>query len=244
VLADVSFDVPRGEVVAVFGPNGAGKSTLLRLLAGELRPMAGRIEVLGRDAGRTPRRVMARLVAVVPQEEALLFPFTAGEVALMGRAPYVSRFALEGPGDVAAARRALEETDAIDLASRPFSELSGGERQRVLVARAFAQETELLLLDEPTAALDVRHRLDVYRLLAARNAARGATVVFASHDLDYAVRCARRVILLDRGRIRAYGEVREVLDPTLLRDVFGARAIVRDDEEAGAPQVSFYPLRD
>lgn len=226
-----------GESVGLIGPNGSGKTTLLRLLCGLLRPESG--EVLLRDRpvrGLRPKE-RARVLALVPQESRELFDFSLLEVVLMGRSPHLPRLALEGPQDYAAARRALADMDLAGREDRQLLELSSGERQRALIARALAQEPGIILLDEPTAFLDLRHRLEIHEILARLNRERRLTVVTVSHDLNLAARYAARLIVLDRGRIAADGDPASVLTPGLLRSVYETEALVAPDPATGAPCV-------
>ncbi|MCI0372200.1 MAG: ABC transporter ATP-binding protein, partial [candidate division NC10 bacterium] len=169
VLRGLDLTVDAGEVLGVFGPNSAGKTTLLRLLCGTLVPAAGEIRLFGRPLPEWPRRELARTVALVPQEAAVAFPYTVLEVVLMGRYPHGSRFGLPTPTDLAAVEDALVRTDLTHLAKVPVTDLSGGERQRVMLARALAQAPRLLLLDEPTAHLDLAHQAEVLACIAALN---------------------------------------------------------------------------
>jgi iron complex transport system ATP-binding protein len=221
VLQDVSLQVAPGEVLALVGPNGVGKSTLLRLMAGLRRPWEGQLLLAGRDMALMSRREVARTVAVVPQEVHMPFPFTVRQVVELGRTPYVKPFALGGDHrDRTAVERALALLGLEGMAHRPFVELSGGERRRVIIAMALAQEPQLLLLDEPTAHLDIGHQVEVMGLLS-RLAHEGLAVVAALHDLNLALRFAHRVALLHRGRLLAQGPPEEVLRPHLVSEVYG-----------------------
>jgi iron complex transport system ATP-binding protein len=236
-LRDVSLDAHSGEVVVLIGPNGAGKSTLLRAIVGTATPDTGRICLDGDDMARLRPAERARLVAVVPQAARLPEAFTAGEVVLMGRNPHLPRFGGERASDYVAARRAMLRTDSWDLAERRVGELSGGEQQRVLIARALAQEPRVLLLDEATAHLDLRHQLATLRL--ARKLARsGLLVVAALHDLNLAAQHADRLALLDRGELLACGAPARVLTPQLLRRAYGIAALVSAHPLTGAPLVA------
>jgi len=239
VLDDVSLEVAPGEIVAIFGPNGAGKSTLLRVAAGDLAPEAGAVRIAGRPAAAQARRELARAVATVPQDALVTFPYTVGEVVLMGRAPHVGRFALEGPEDLEAARVALEAVDLWPLRDRPILEVSGGERQRAALARALAQATPVLVLDEPTAHLDIRHAVDTFRVLRRVALERRAAVLLATHDLSLAAQYADRAALLAAGRIAAAGAPADVLDPARLRSVFGVDVDVARHSRTGRPYVVF-----
>ncbi len=235
VLHDVTLAVPRGSLVALLGENGAGKTTLLKLLAGLLRPRAGAVLLDGLPLESAPRREAARRIGYLPQGFVPLFPLRALDAVLLGRTPHRARFAAPGPADVAAARRALEEVDAAAFAETDLLGMSGGERQRVLLARVLAGEPEILLLDEPTANLDPRHRLAVLSALR-RRAAAGAAVLLSTHELEFAAG-ADRAVLLARGRILAEGPVGETLTAPLLGELFGVPArVVR--LEGGTPFVS------
>lgn len=225
VLAGVDLTVAPGEVVGLLGRNGAGKTTLLRVATGALAPDRGRVLFEGVPVAGIDRRTRARCVALVPQDTQVPFPFTAAEVALMGRTPHLGFLGFESPHDLEVARAALDRMGVAALADRNVQELSGGERQLVVVARALAQEPRLLLLDEPTAFLDLRHRLLVLGVVRALAAAGGSALV-VSHDLGVAARTCDRVALLEGGRILAIGTPREVLRPDTLRAAFGIEAEV------------------
>lgn len=234
VLDDIDFEVTAGEVVALVGPNGAGKSTLLAVLAGELDPGHGTVELDGRPlTGWTPID-MARRRAVLPQAHTVGFPFTAAEVVAMGRAPW-QRTPRAGHDDTAVAA-ALAATDSTHLAGRAFTGLSGGERARVALARVLAQDTTTLLLDEPTAALDLGHQ-EAVLTLAAERAAAGAAVVVVLHDLASAAAYADRVAVLDDGRLAAAGTPREVLTGELLSRIYRYPIEVLDHPGSGAQLV-------
>ena len=235
VLRSVSVMARAGEVTGVIGPNGAGKSTLLRVLAGVLRAEAGAVLLGGTDLHRVPARTRAQRVAYLPQQDAAQ-PFTALETVLMARYPYLGRFQLEGRRDRRIARTALARTESRRFEARSLDRLSGGERQRVLLARALAQQAGVLVLDEPLASLDLRHRLAVMAVLRAE-AAGGAAVVMALHDVELAGRYCDRLALLAAGRVAACGAAREVLVPEQFRAVFGVEAQVSRDSASGEPRV-------
>ena len=220
LLTEVSFEAVPGELLAVVGPNGAGKTTLLGLLAGDLVASSGRIEIEGIDAAARPHE-MARVRAVLPQHHLLHFAFRCLEVVMLGRHPVPSG---ESEDD-AVVERVMRQTDTAHLAERLFPTLSGGEQTRVSLARVLAQETPLVLLDEPTSSLDLRHQELVMETLRGIAAA-GGTVVAVLHDLNLASRHADRVLLLDEGRVRAIGAPAEVLGAGLLSDVYGCEVRV------------------
>ena len=225
VLRGVDLEVAAGEVVGLLGPNGAGKTTLLRVATRVAHADAGRVLVGGRDVASISRAALAREVAVVPQDTQLPFPFRAAEVVLMGRAPHLGLLGFESDDDVERARAALARVGIAHLADRSLLALSGGERQLVTVARALAQDPRVLLLDEPTAFLDLRHRVEVLELLRAL-AAEGRGVLVVSHDLGLAARFCDRIALLAEGRIARVGPPSAVIDPAALRQVFGIDAQV------------------
>ncbi|MFI9503839.1 heme ABC transporter ATP-binding protein [Nocardia sp. NPDC052566] len=238
VLTDIDFDVVAGEVVALVGPNGAGKSTLLAALAGELTPSAGVVELEGQALTHWSHLDMARRRAVLPQSHAVGFPFTAREVVAMGRAPWLRTELREHDDEHIAA--ALAAADVAHLAARSFPTLSGGERARVALARVLAQHTGTLLLDEPTAALDLGHQEAVLTLAAARATA-GAAVVVVLHDLGLAAAYADRIAVLESGHIAADGPPRKILTTELLTRVYQHPVEVLDHPATGAQLV--LPIR-
>ena len=239
-LSDVTLAVGRGEMLAIAGPNGSGKSTLLGLLSGVRRPAAGAVRLAGRDLAAYGRREVARLVAVVPQETAVAFPYTVAEIVLMGRAPHLRGLGLEGARDLAVAERAMARTGVLAFADRLLAELSGGERQRVIVARALAQEPTLLLLDEPTTFLDLRHAMEILELIAGLNEREGLTVVAVLHDLTIAASYFRRVAFLRAGCLVAEGPPQSVITEATVRAVFDAEVRVATDSDG---VLSVRPLR-
>jgi iron complex transport system ATP-binding protein len=222
VVEDVSLVARAGEVVALLGANGAGKSTLLRLLAGLLTPFQGLVKLGGRDVAGMERRAVARAVALVPQSERVAEGFRVREVVAMGRAPHQDGWLRMTPGDLAAVDDALGRCDLRAVADRAVETLSGGEQRRVAVARALAQKAGVLALDEPAAFLDVKHRLELYDLLAEVAKRDGVACVVAMHDLEAAARVATHVVLLRAGRVVAAGKPDDVLVPARLRETFDA----------------------
>jgi len=239
-LKDVSLTVGRGEMVGVVGPNGSGKSTLLRVLSGVLSPMAGGVRLAGRDLSVYPRRRLARMIAVVPQETSLDFPFSIEEVVLMGRAPHLGRLGFPGERDLDVAREAMARMGVDHLGGRALHDLSGGERQRVIIARALVQEPEVLLLDEPTSHLDIRHQVEIYDLMAELNAERGITVVSVLHDLNLAAMYFSRVAVLSDGAVYSVGPTRQVLTYKTIKAVYGVEVYVALNDITG--QVNILPL--
>ncbi len=235
-LDAVSFDASAGELVGLVGPNGAGKSTLLRLVAGLLPPSAGTVRLAGLDPHAAPRRAVARVAALVPQEPRLAWPFTVRELVMMGRAPRQGLLALASRFDLGAVEGALQACELTALADRRLDALSGGERRRVFFARALAQEPRVLLLDEPTAFLDLAHQAAVMRM--AQVAARaGLCVVAVLHDLNLAAACCDRLVVLSRGRVVAHGAPGEVLTEERVREVWGLPVWRGSHGATGAPIV-------
>jgi iron complex transport system ATP-binding protein len=223
ILSNVSVRIGGGELLVLLGPNGSGKSTLLRTLGGLWSPSAGSVTLDTRALQAFSRSELARRIAFVPQDTHVDFAFTVGELLAMGRYPHRGRFSSETAADRAAIHSAAEQCDIIPFLNRSIDTLSGGERQRVLVARSLAVQPDFILLDEPTANLDIEHSLDVLEL-SKRLAAGGTGVVLASHDLNLAVTHATRTVLLQSGRIVAIGSPQQVLAPATLERVFRVRA--------------------
>jgi iron complex transport system ATP-binding protein len=219
-LRGVSFAARAGEFVGLLGPNGAGKSTLVRLLAGLLSPARGEVRLAGLDPAHAPRRAVARACALVPQEPRVAWPFSVREAVMMGRAPHQGLLALSSRFDHGAVEGALAACDLVHLADRRLDQLSGGERRRVFFARALAQEPRVLLLDEPTAFLDLAHQVAAMRM--AKVAAHGGLCVVAVlHDLNLAAAACDRVVALSGGRVVAEGPPGEVLTAERVREVWG-----------------------
>ncbi len=235
-LESVSLSARSGELVGLVGPNGAGKSTLVRLVAGLARPASGTVRLAGLDPASAPRRAVARVAALVPQEPRIAWPFTVREVVMMGRAPRQGLLATSSPFDRGAVEGALEACDLVALAHRRVDALSGGERRRVFFARALAQEPRVLLLDEPTAFLDLAHQLAVMRM--AQVAARGGLCVLAVlHDLNLAAASCDRIVVLSGGCVVADGAPGDVLTAERVSAVWSIPVWRGVNAETGAPVV-------
>lgn len=242
VLTGIDRDVSPGKLVGLVGPNGAGKTTLIRTINGYLQPDRGQVLVDGEAAANLSARQLGRRVATVPQATELSFDFDVRTVVEMGRHPYRSRLGSHDP-DPEAVDRALERTETLAFADRPLSAVSGGERKRVLLARALAQDTPILLLDEPTANLDIGHAartLDLVRDLAVDD---DRTVLTAIHDLDLAGRFCDHLLLLAGGRLRLAGTPHEVLTAEAVGEAFDTPVSVTSHPETGAPLVTARPSR-
>jgi iron complex transport system ATP-binding protein len=233
VLDDVNAAFARGGLVGILGPNGSGKTTLLRLLGGLLRPARGRITLDGIDLHAIPRATVARRMAMVPQETHLAFEYTVLEMATMGRYPHLGAFEIEGPEDLEIARKALRATGTHHLASRLFNTLSGGEKQRVVIAGALAQNPDILLLDEPTASLDLAYQLQIRSILHTLNRERDLTIIISTHDLNLAASLCRELVLLHQGRVLAAGTTESMLEPSLIRKLYGVEVDITANPKTG-----------
>ncbi|SDC61099.1 heme ABC transporter ATP-binding protein [Natrinema hispanicum] len=237
VLEDVSLTIEPGEFVGFVGPNGAGKTTLLRTISAALEPDSGTVAIDGTDVHDLSSRASSRLVSVVPQNTSISFSFPVRDVVEMGRHPHRSRFSSATPEDHAVVERALERTRTAELADRPIDEVSGGQRQRVVLARAIAQATPVMLLDEPTASLDVNHQVETLELVREL-VDEGRTVIAAIHDLDLAARYCDRLVLLSDGTVARDGPPATVLTGDALADSFDANAVVTQNPVTGTETVT------
>jgi iron complex transport system ATP-binding protein len=237
VLAGLSLTVADGEILGVIGPNSAGKTTLIRLLTKVMAPRRGTIEVNGTSLASMTRTEVARHIAVVPQDVPQGLPFTVEQLVLMGRYPHGPRRFFETDEDVAIAREAMAATSVLDLADMPVGSLSGGERQRVVLARALAQRPRLLILDEPTAHLDLRYQVECVALLRRVNREQGTTILLVSHDLNLAGELCDRLLLLADGRIVRLGTPAEVLEERLLAAVYGCAVVIERSAATSRPVV-------
>lgn len=228
VLHDVNFHVNQGEFVALIGPNGAGKSTILKLLAGLHNPVSGEINFRGRSLVNFPGRELARMVAYLPQEDEIHFPFTVGEVVMLGRWPHSGGAFFDSEIDRDAASSAMTMVGIRDWAGRLITELSGGERARVILAKAIATQPLCLLLDEPVSELDLKNQAEAYQLLKTL-AINGAGIVVVAHDVGGVSRWADRLVLLSEGKIVADGNPADVLDENLLAEAYGISVKVISD---------------
>ncbi len=243
VLKEISFAVSEREFFIVIGPNGSGKTTLIKALAGSLKPAAGTIEVLQRPLSSYSRKELARHTAVVPQNMPTDLPFTVAEVVLMGRSPHLGLVGWEKEKDRLAAEQAMAFAHVDHLAGRRLDELSGGEQQRVFIARALCQEPRLLLLDEPTASLDLAHQIHVMDLLDKMRHERSITVVMVSHDLNLSAMYGDRVLLIDHGREVRLGSPAAVFTDRQLEKTFRCRLLVDRSPLGDVPRVTLVPAR-
>lgn len=243
-VSEVSLSLRAGEIIAILGPNGAGKSTLLRALNGGLKPSSGQVLLDGQPLHQYPRRVIARHIAVVAQEGDVRFPVTVLEFVLGGRYASASTGAWgwETDRDLTVAQEVLQETELTELSGRLMNELSGGERQRAVLARALATEATVLLLDEPTANLDLAHQAAILSLVRRRSVINKVAAVVVTHDINLAAEFSNHVLLMKNGHTVAFGLPSEVLTPELLRKVFDVRILVDAHPITGVPRIT--PVHD
>lgn len=225
IFDGLSLTLEQGCFYGIIGPNGSGKSTLIDLLCRHLRPVCGMVRLAGRPLGEYARKLLARRIALVPQALRLDFPYTCAEAVMMGRYPHIPRFGRPGEADRRSVAKVLVEAELMDMAGRRVDRLSGGERQRVVFARALAQETDVLLLDEATAHLDMHHAIALLNMVS-RRVARGALAVAVLQDLNLAAMYCDRLVCLRDGKVYAGGPTAEVLTAAMLRDVFQVHARV------------------
>jgi iron complex transport system ATP-binding protein len=235
VLQDVSLSIPDNEFVGIIGPNGAGKSTLLKVLAGILAPQSGEVRLRNKSLPDYRRKELGRIIGFVAQEFKSAFNFTAYEIVLMGRYPHLSPFSNETETDRQIIRLAMEETEVWNLRDRALSELSGGERQRVVLASALAQEPQMLLLDEPTTALDIKHQVRFYEILQSLQQRKGMTVVTATHDINLSARYCRRLIVLRNGKIIADDIPEKIINKALMESVYEVEVEIFNHPHDGKP---------
>lgn len=243
-LSNINFHINAREMLGIVGPNGSGKTSLLKLLARMLRPQQGEITLYGRSLQAATQIEVARQVAVVPQDTQSAFPFSVAETVLMGRYPHRHRsrwdygFGWDSPEDCAIAKQAMITMDVAHLAQRSVMDLSGGERQRTVIARALTQTPKVLLLDEPTAFLDLQHQLEICSVLRSLKEDRGLTIVLVSHDLNLASQYCDRIVMLKDGGMFAMGKPSEVIRPDVLEAVYGCAVLVDAHPESGLPRIT------
>lgn len=241
VLKNISLTVGRGEMVGILGPNGSGKTTFLKILSGVLRGVEGEVALMGKGIRNYQRKDLSRVVAVVPQESQTSFPYTVAEIILMGRAGFHGPFALEGKRDLEVARECMKATETLSFVNRYLHELSGGEKQRVIIARALAQEPNILLLDEPSTFLDIRHQVQIHELARRLNHQRGLTILSSLHDLNLASLFFPRIVILREGEIYRDGRPKDVLTESTIEEVYGIKVRVQWDSGEERAQIFLCP---
>ncbi len=243
ILRDLSFSVLAGEFFIVIGPNGSGKTTLMKVIAGIAGRTSGSVKIQGRKMGSYGRKAFARKIAYVPQMTTLDFPFTVMELVLMGRSPYLGIFGVEGREDRETATRALAFAGIEHLSHRRFNRLSGGECQRVFIARAICQNPEIMLLDEPTASLDMAHQVRIMDVMERLKKEKGITVMMVSHDLNLAAMYGDRLLLLKGGVVARMGEPQAVLTADVLKAAYGCDLLLDRNPMGPYPRVTPIPGR-
>lgn len=244
VLHSISLEARPGEVLGIIGPNGSGKSTLIRGMTKIIQPTSGQIFLDGKDIAKMSRQDLACLIAVVPQNPVLPELFTAFEVVLMGRTPHLGLLRYEGENDLRIVQEAMKATHTLVLAQRRVGELSGGERQRLTIARALAQEPKIILMDEPTANLDINYQMETLDLIRQLCRARGLIVVTAMHDLNLAAQYCDRVVMLSNGRIYCQGPPQTVINSQTIKAVYGAEVYVYPHPVNSLPTALIISVKD
>jgi len=243
VLADISLSIQKGDFFIIIGPNGSGKTTLMKTISGIEKLQKGHVEILGNPIRNYSRKALARTLAFVPQLVLEDIPFTVTEVVLMGRSPHLGMLGLEEKTDFEITRQAMAFTEVERLANRKLDQLSGGERQRVFIARAICQEPQVILLDEPTAALDLAHQVRVMDLMEKLKEEKGVTVIMVSHDVNLAAMYGDRLLLIKEGKIVSSGTPAEVINFQTLEEAYGCVLLVDESPMGRFPRVTLVPQK-
>lgn len=237
VLRHINLSLNKTEIIGIIGPNGSGKSTLLRLISGFLKANEGHIALMGRNLDTMNRKEIAKLVAMVPQNIQVSFPFSVRELVLMGRSPHLSWFQRESKVDFEIVDRALSAVSLLELSERMIDELSGGEHQRVFIAKALAQEPNLLLLDEPIAHLDINHQFEILDLVRRLNREERLTVIMVSHDINLASEYCDMLVMLKSGELLAVGSAKELITEENIKKLYGTNVAVMENPTSGKPMI-------
>jgi iron complex transport system ATP-binding protein len=243
VLKNISFQVPQRDFFIIIGPNGSGKTTLMKVISGILKPQNGELKILNRPIDQYHRKALAKTIAFVPQMTFADFPFTVTEIVLMGRSPYLGILGLEQENDLEVASQAITFTGLENLAHRKLDQLSGGEQQRVFIARAICQEPDIILLDEPTASLDLAYQVRIMDLMEKLKTEKGITVVMVSHDVNLAAMYADHLMLLHKGQVVCQGLPDEVLTYKTLEETYGCTLLVDESPLGNFPRVTLVPRK-
>ena len=243
VLENLSFTVSKGEFFIVIGPNGSGKTTLMKIIAGLIKNQSGKLEIKGQPIKKYKRKNLARQIAFVPQQVPTDFPFVVEDVVLFGRAPHLGTFGLASVADISHSKQAMKFTEISDLARRRLNQLSGGECQRVFIARAICQTPNIIVLDEPTASLDIAHQLRIMDMMEKMKQEKNITVIMVSHDVNLAAMYADTLMLINRGQQVRVGPPGQVLTYKTLESVYGCPLIVDENPLDKLPRVTPVPGR-
>jgi iron complex transport system ATP-binding protein len=243
VLKNISFQVPQRDFFIIIGPNGSGKTTLMKVISGILKPQNGELKILNHPIDQYHRKALAKTIAFVPQMTFADFPFTVTEIVLMGRSPYLGILGLEQENDLEVASQAITFTGLENLAHRKLDQLSGGEQQRVFIARAICQEPDIILLDEPTASLDLAYQVRIMDLMEKLKTEKGITVVMVSHDVNLAAMYADHLMLLHKGQVVCQGLPDEVLTYKTLEETYGCTLLVDESPLGNFPRVTLVPRK-
>ncbi|MCK9274484.1 MAG: ABC transporter ATP-binding protein [Syntrophales bacterium] len=243
VLKKFSFVSKDNEILGIIGPNGSGKTTLLKIIDGICKPQRGSVLLNQNDLNKMTRTEIARKIAFVPQDAAMVFSFTVEEVVMMGRSPHISRFRFESKKDADITRKAMKQTKIEQFAGRSINELSGGERQRVFIARALAQEPRIMLLDESAAFLDINHQISFFELLRMLNREEGVTVMVVTHDINMASLYCDRVMLLKDGMMYGIGTPHQVITKKNIEEVYGTEVLIDSHPIEGLPRMTLLSRR-
>jgi iron complex transport system ATP-binding protein len=243
VLKNISFQVPQRDFFIIIGPNGSGKTTLMKIICGILKPQNGELKILNRSIDQYHRKSLARTIAFVPQMLSADFPFTVFEMVLMGRSPYLGMLGLEQENDLEIANQAIAFTGLENLAHRKLDQLSGGEQQRVFIARAICQKPDIILLDEPTASLDLAYQVRIMDLMEQLKKDKGITVVMVSHDVNLAAMYADHLLLLHKGQVLCQGLPDEVITYQTLEAAYGCTLLVDESPLGKSPRVTLVPRK-
>lgn len=237
ILNNINLEFIEGNIITIIGPNGSGKSTLLKNIASTLTPQEGTIFIDNKELRKYSQKELARQVAVVPQNTNIEYDFTAYDIVLMGRNPYIKRFQMESEEDISIVEEVMKKTNTWDLRDRNINELSGGECQRVVIARALAQQPKIILLDEPTAALDMHHQIEILDLLKVLNKQKKLTVIIALHDINLAARYSSKILLLNEGNQVIMGNPEDVITKKNLQLAYKINMIVDKNKYTNSLQV-------
>ncbi|MBT8351943.1 MAG: ABC transporter ATP-binding protein [Deltaproteobacteria bacterium] len=241
VLKNLSFSVPEGNFFIIIGPNGSGKTTLMKVISGILKPQEGKLKILDLPFRDYTRKSLAKTIALVPQLVSIDFPFTVAELVLMGRSPHIGILGLEQERDLKIANRAMLFTEVEHLAHRKLDQLSGGECQRVFIARAICQEPKIILLDEPTASLDLAHQMKVMDLMEKLKNELGTTIIMVSHDVNLAAMYSDRLLMLKKGEIAGLGKPGQILTRDILKKTYDCRLLVDESAVGKFPRITLVP---